>query len=228
MKLRAEDQEWRVLQSVKSWNRMNFITVTLIEQEDDPKVISSRFTAWVKDLRRFYCPGLRVIRVLQEFEKGHGWHIHALFDRFIPDSIMNRVGEACGLGRLDFRMVSHEDRERSIAYIVRYITRDMRNRWKNPALKGVRLLTASGHLKSSVRWWLRLADITIIDTGNESRKVLQCLHEIRGRVFRFKNGRHRPMRLADLIHLSSPEIIKEWLALINGAAHLAKIEEMVS
>lgn len=125
-------------------------------------------------------------------------------------------------------MVSHKDREKSIGYIVRYISRDMKNRWKNPALKGVRLLTASGHLKSSVRWWVRLADITIIDTGNEARKVLQCLHEIHGRVFRFKNGRHRPMKIGDLIHPSSPEILQKWQSIINGASHLARMEELFS
>jgi len=74
MKLNTGDQEWRVLLSVKSWGRMNFVTVTLPEQEDDPKVISQRFTAWVKDLKRFWCPGLRVIRSLQEHPGGHGWH----------------------------------------------------------------------------------------------------------------------------------------------------------
>lgn len=46
MKLNTSDQEWRVLLSVKSWSRMNFVTVTLPEQEDDPKVISQRSRHW--------------------------------------------------------------------------------------------------------------------------------------------------------------------------------------
>jgi len=104
----------------------------------------------------------------------------------------------------------------------------MKERWESKALKGVRLLTASGHLNSAVRWWLRLADIMIINTGNEARKVLQCLHEIRGRTCRSMNGRQQPMKLSDLIYFSTPEIIEEWQSIINGAAHRAKMEKLLA
>jgi len=46
MKLNTSDQQWRVSQSVKDCSRMNFVTVTLIEQEDDPKVIFHRLRHW--------------------------------------------------------------------------------------------------------------------------------------------------------------------------------------
>jgi hypothetical protein len=156
MRLRTDEQEERVLWSVKEWNRMNFVTATIAIEEHDPKVISRCWTSFIKALKRWYFPNLRAIRVLQKHPGGHGWHIHALLDRFIPHSIMLKVAEECGLGRMDFKMVSGEDRQKAVRYIVRYVCRDMRHRWKTPEARGVRLLTASGHLRAAKRWWVRL------------------------------------------------------------------------
>ena len=226
MRLNTDDQAWRVKGSVKDWEHMNFITTTLREEESDPKVISRCFTDWVKALKRYHCPDLRVVRAIQKHPGGHGWHIHALFDRFIPAAILLKYADDCGLGRTSFDMVVGKDRDRSIDYLVRYITRDMKERWKNPETKGVRLLTASGNRKAGASWWWRLAEIKILDSGNEARKVLQGLFEIRGCRFTFKNGRRRPMKIDELIYYSSPEILEKWTAIINGPEHQAMLAKL--
>jgi len=228
MRLNTDEQAWRVKGSVKDWEKMNFITTTLRQEEPDPKVISGCFTDWVKALKRYHCPDLCVVRALQKHPGGHGWHIHALFDRYIPAAILLKHADDCGLGRTTFDMVTGKDRDRSIDYLVRYITRDMKDRWKNPETKGVRLLTASGNKKSAGSWWWRLADITTVDSGNEARKVLQCLLEIHGYRFQSKNGRRRPMKLGDLIIYTSPELLEQWTAIINGPEHQAKLAKLFS
>ena len=180
MKLTTSEQTERVLWSIKTWNRLNFITATLRELEDNPKVISSRWTRFVKMLRRSHCPQLKSIRVLQKHPGGHGWHIHALWNQRVPAEVLLKTAEKCGLGRLDFRMVSGEEREKTVRYVVRYITRDMRGRWKDPTLKGVRLLTAAGHLGSLTRWWVRLCDVTVHCTFKELRKSLRSVLLLNG------------------------------------------------
>ncbi len=211
MRLTTDEQEWRITQSVKNWNRMSFFTATLVEEEHDPKVISARWTEFIKLLKRYHCPGLRVIRVLQKHEKGHGWHIHALLDRYIPHHILRHLRDECGLGRMDFKMVTKEGRHKAIGYLVRYLVRDMRNRWRETALKGVRVLTASGHLRSTQRWWLRLSDITIVDTGNDARRVLQRLYErFLGCVFRNSRGQPFPMPIEDMIANAPRYLLDEW------------------
>lgn len=214
MRLKTSEQEERVTWSVAEWQRMNFVTVTLIEEEHDPKVISKRWTAFIKALKRkhklWHFPKLCAIRVVQKHEGGHGWHIHALLDRFIPSWILLHVAGECGLGRIDFRMVSGQERQSKIRYVVRYICRDMRSRRKNPALKGVRLLTASGPLRAGKRWWKRLSDLTVQDSSLEFRKALQTRIE-RTRfgkcVFRSCGGRSVPVRAEDLMLIATAEDI---------------------
>lgn len=158
MKLSASEQGERVAWSVKTWNRLNFVTATLAEAEDDPRVISARWAHFVKNLRHLY-PGLRVIRVLQRHPGGHGWHVHALLDRYLSSHVLLHQAELAGLGRMDFKMVSREQRQNIIGYVVRYVTRDLRKRDKS--LRHVRLLTAAGHLRCAVRWWKRYVDLWI-------------------------------------------------------------------
>lgn len=213
MRLNTQEQGERITWSVKSWNRMNFVTATLAEREHDPKVISRRWTAFIKALQRYHAPNLQVIRVLQKHPGGHGWHIHALMDRFIPAKIMLNLAKDSGLGRINFQMVSGEDRDRSINYMVRYICRDMKKRWKDPALKGVRLLTASGSLRASKRWWVRLCDMTIIDTKEKARHLLQTMLELRyagSCIFKTWRGRTIPVRMVDLLRITTAEDILAW------------------
>lgn len=211
MRLTTDEQEQRVMWSVKNWNRVNFVTATLREEVHDPKVISKRWTAFIKALKRWYFPKLRCIRVIQKHEKGHGYHIHALLDRFVPCELANRIAEECGLGRINFEMVSGGDRQRTIGYVVRYINRDMKHRHKNPALKGVRLLTASGSSKKKKEhWWKRYCDLVVQDSGLEFRKALQSRLEVwhaNKCVFRTWRGRTIPLRMVDLLRASTEEDI---------------------
>lgn len=172
MKLTATEQGERLAWSVKSWNRMNFVTATIPEADPDPKVISSRWTYFVHELRRLY-PGLRVVRVLQKHPGGHGWHVHALLDRYIPASVAWHQAGLAGLGRIDLQMVSRQKRQNVVRYVTRYVTRDLRKRDKSA--RGVRLLTAAGHLRCVVRWWRRYVDLSI--EGNQAR-LRACLCSI--------------------------------------------------
>jgi hypothetical protein len=217
MRLRTDEQQWRIEQSVKDWPRMNFVTATIEDEVHDPKVISARWTALIKRLRRRHFPDLKSIRVLQKHPRGHGWHIHALLDRFIPAKILLEAGRKCSLGRMSFEMVSGEARQRSIHYVVRYIVRDMKERWQEKALKGVRLLTASGHLRARKRWWLRLDDLEIEDTGNNARALLERLAVMHGCLTRTRTGRgFPPMRLEDLLPAVSPEVLERWRRTCNS------------
>jgi len=212
MRLRTDEQQWRVEQSVKEWTRLNFATVTMAEEEQDPKVITKRWTALIKLLRRNHYPALKCVRVLQKHEKGHGWHIHALMDRYIPKRLFDACAEQCGLGFTWLKMVSGAKRQECIAYVVRYIVRDMRDRWRDKALKGVRLLTASGHLRSRKRWWLRLCDLVIEDTGNNARSLLERLAAMHGIVAKTKRGRGSPpVRLVDLLRVVPDGLRELWM-----------------
>ena len=217
MRLRKDEQQWRVEQSVKGWTRMNFVTVTLAEQEDDPKIISKRWTALVKLLRRKHYPALKCVRVLQKHPKGHGWHIHALVDRYIPKDLFDSYALQCGLGFTWLEMVSGEKRQKCIGYVVRYIVRDMKERWREKVLKGVRILTASGHLRSRQRWWLRLRDLVIEDTGRNSRALLERLAVMFGVFTKTSGGRGSPpMSLADLLAASPPDLRDLWKRTCNS------------
>jgi hypothetical protein len=163
--------------SVKTWNRLNFITATIPEEDQDPHTISARWRHFVELLRQNYGKQVRLIRVLQIHPGGHGWHIHALCDQYIPASkILHFAAVAC-LGRMDFKMVSKSDRAEVVGYLSRYIARDLRNRTK--AAKGVRMISASGHLRCVVRWWNRLSDITVVqDTPRLMKSLRVCCENL--------------------------------------------------
>jgi hypothetical protein len=170
MRLTSSEQAERVQWSVKEWSRMIFVTATLPQSEQDPKVISSCWVHFVKNLRHLY-PSLRVIRVLQKHPGGHGWHVHALFDRYIPAQVILHQANLSGLGRMDFQRVANTKRIKVVQYICRYISRDLRKRDK--LSKGVRLLTAAGHLRCTVRWWRRYVDC-YIETNTKSLRASLC------------------------------------------------------
>lgn len=188
MKLTASEQAERIGWSVKGWNRLNFVTATLAEPEGDPRVISARWYHFIKNLRHLY-PGLRVIRVLQRHPGGHGWHVHALMDRYISSHELLHQAELAGLGRMDFQMVSRQRRQDVVAYVSRYVTRDLKNRDKS--LKHVRLLTASGHLRCVVRWWVRYADLTVESSLKAVRRSMVGILETMG--IRLHAGVHPTM-----------------------------------
>lgn len=211
MKLSASEQGERLAWSVKSWNRMNFVTATIPEADPDPRTISERWRLFSFYLRRLY-PGLRVVRVLQKHPGGHGWHVHALFDRYVSSHVMLHQAELAGLGRMDFQMVSRQKRQNVIQYVVRYVTRDLRKRDKST--RGVRLLTAAGHLRCAVRWWKRYVDLTIESPYGRLRASLCAICETMG------------IRLArevvdspTLFGLAPPAALAEWRRLNPGLAY---------
>jgi hypothetical protein len=211
MRLTVKEQEQRVAWSVRSWEHMVFVTATLVEEEHDPRVISSRWTDFIKELKRSHYPDLRSVRVLQEHEKGHGWHIHALVDRFIPLAVTKLLEKRCGLGRTRWDWVAPQQRGERISYLLRYLCRDMRRRRKNPALKHVRLLTASGSASDAGRWWRRYSDLVVVDTGNEFRKALQIrLEAVHGDTLalRTRYKPSMPIRTVDLLAIATLEDIE--------------------
>jgi hypothetical protein len=210
MKLTASEQAERIGWSVKTWNRLNFVTATIPEADPDPRTISTRWAYFVHELRRAY-PGLRVIRVLQKHPGGHGWHVHALFDRFVPSQVMWHQARLAGLGRIDFQMVSRQKRQNVVQYVSRYVSRDLRKRDKN--CKGVRLLTAAGHLRCAVRWWRRYVDLTIESNQGRLRASLCSVLETMGIVL--------PRNVVDsptLFGLAPPAALAEWRRLNPGFA----------
>jgi hypothetical protein len=159
---------------------MMFLTATLAEQENDPHVISDCWRHFVKLLRESYGKRVKIVRVLQVHPGGHGWHVHAVCDQYIPASFILRYASAAGLGRMDFRMISGDSRQRVCDYLARYISRDLRKRCK--LAKGVRLVTASGSLGCAVRWWVRLSDMTIEQDSGRLMKSLRMCCETMGMV----------------------------------------------
>lgn len=209
MRLFAEEQGERIAWSVKNWNRLNFLTATIPEEGEGPKVISGRWREFVKDLRRLY-PGLRVIRVLQRHPGGHGWHVHALMDRYIPASIILHQARLAGLGRIDFQMVSRERRQNVIGYVSRYITRDLRKR--DASCKGVRLITAAGNLRCAVAWWRRVCDLQIVTVGSRLRASLLAVLALRGiKLPVFVDN-------VTLFGCAPPDALAEWRSLNEGYA----------
>lgn len=210
MKLSASEQGERIAWSVKPWNRLNFITATLVEADDDPRTISSCWVHFVKNLRHLY-PGLRVIRVLQRHPGGHGWHVHALMDRYVSSHVLLHQADLAGLGRLDFKMVSKEQRQNVIGYVCRYVTRDLRKR--DPSMKHVRLLTAAGHLRCVVRWWRRYVDMSVDSNQKNLRASMFAVLETFGiRVTGFLSSCH-------LFGLAPPAALAEWQRLNRGFAY---------
>jgi len=211
MRLTATEQGHRVAWSIKSWNRLNFVTATLQEAEQDPKLISDRWRLFSFYLRRRY-PGLRIVRVLQKHPGGHGWHVHALLDRRIPHQVLLRIAARVGLGRMDFQMVSGQRRKDVVRYVTRYVTRDLRKRSKE--CKGVRLLTAAGHLRCSVRWWRRYVDCKVESSYSVLRASLCSVLETMG-IFLDRNLIDSPT----LFGLAPPVALAEWRKLNPGLAY---------
>lgn len=211
MKLTASEQGERLAWSVKAWNRLNFVTATLAYEDPDPRTISKCWYRFVDDLRRLY-PGLRVIRVLQKHPGGHGWHVHALMDRYIASHVLLHQAQLAGLGRMDFQMVSKQKRQNVIRYVCRYVTRDLKKRDKS--LRHVRLLTAAGHLRCVVRWWRRYVDLKIESPYGRLRASLCSICETMGIVL--------PRNVVDsptLFGLAPPAALAEWRRLNPGLAY---------
>lgn len=210
MKLTASEQAERIGWSVKSWNRLNFVTATIPEADPDPRTISERWRVFSFYLRRQF-PGMRIIRVLQKHPGGHGWHVHALIDRFVPADFMWHQARLAGLGRIDFQMVSRQKRQNVVQYVSRYVCRDLRKRDKN--CKGVRLLTAAGHLRCVVRWWRRYVDLTIESNQGRLRASLVGILETMG--IRLDQ---RTIDSPTLFGLAPPAALAEWRRLNPGFA----------
>lgn len=189
---------------------MLLVTATLAEQEHDPRVISSRWTEFVRDLRRAI-PGLRVVRVLQKHPGGHGWHIHALFDRYVSSEVILHQAKLAGLGRMDFRMVSRETRQNAVRYLARYVARDLRERDKS--CKGVRMVTAAGNLNCAVAWWVRMSDVVIHSTYAVVRRSLVSV--LRSKGFCVPSWAD----LRELIGLAPPEALADWRNLNRGCVY---------
>jgi len=202
MKLNASEQGERLGWSIKSWSRMNFVTATLPQAESNPRVISEAWRNFAWDLRRHYAKGLRIVRVLQKHPGGHGWHVHAVFDRYIPASVILKYAALSGLGRMDFRMVANRDRQKVCEYLTRYITRDLRKRDK--AAKGVRMVTASGSLRVARRWWVRLKDVQIEQTISILRRSLILCCEQAGMTLTKWVG------IAEILSMAPVEVVDKW------------------
>jgi hypothetical protein len=211
MKLSASEQGERIAWSIKGWNRLNFVTATLREADPDPRTISSCWSYFIHELRRLY-PGLRVIRVLQKHPGGHGWHVHALMDRYISSHVLLHQADLAGLGRMDFQMVSRQRRQDVIQYVCRYVTRDLRKRDKTA--RGVRLLTAAGHLRSRVRWWRRYVDLVVESSYTRLRASLCGVLETMG-IILDRNIIDSPL----LFGLAPPAALAEWRRLNPGYAY---------
>ena len=210
MPLNSQDQADRIKWSIKEWNRLNFVTATLPQEETNPRVISSAWLLFSKDLRRHYGRGLKIVRVLQKHTKGHGWHVHALFNQYVPSGIMLHYARLAGLGRLDFRMVSGKDREKVSGYLARYISRDMRKRDKTA--KGLRMISAAGSINCAKRWWVRCSDFTIEQDFTRLVKSLRiCIEEMGCVLANFGN----PL---SLFTLAPPAALAKWRELNPGFA----------
>ena len=210
MKLSASEQSERIGWSVKDWNRLNFVTATLREEDSDPRTISKRWSLFVFNLRRVL-PGLRVIRVLQRHPGGHGWHVHALFDRYVSSHTLLHYADLAGLGRMDFQMVSKQKRQNVIGYVSRYVSRDLRKR--DRSAKGVRLLTAAGHLRCVVRWWRRYVDLTVESNQKALRaSMLSVLQTYGIRLTSWVSS-------SELFGLAPPAALSDWQRLNKGFAY---------
>lgn len=211
MKLTADEQAERIQWSVKGWNRMMLFTATIPERDPNPRTISARWSYFVHELRR-QLPGLRVIRVLQKHPGGHGWHVHALMDRYVPARLAWHQAQLAGLGRIDMKMVQRQTRQNVIGYVARYVSRDLRKRDK--AARGVRLLTAAGDLRCVVRWWRRYVDLTLESNYGRLRSSLLSVLETMGIVL--------PRNVVDsptLFGCAPPAALAEWRRLNPGFAY---------
>ena len=104
----------------------------------------------------------------------------------------------------------------------------MKDRWKNGNERRPPFFPPPAIEKAEASRWWRLAEIKIVDSGNEARKVvLQDLFEIRGCRFTFKNGR-RPIKISALIFYSSPELLDKWTTIIIGPEHQVMLAKLFS
>ena len=142
--------------------------------------------------------------------RGHGWHVHALCNQYIPASVILHFAELAGLGRMDFKMISGKSRTNVIEYISRYISRDLRKRCK--AARGVRMITASGSLRNVVRWWVRVCDITIENNMGSLRKCMIMICETMGMIL------HKSVSNQTLFSLAPAEALERFRKLNPGFA----------
>lgn len=227
-RLTARDQAQRLKWSIEGWKEVYFWTFTIAQEEHDVRVILRRFSRWLDKVRREF-PEIKGVRIPQAFPRGHGWHIHAIFDTKIPHQRHKRFAKQVGLGRTDFKKV--RNREKAIDYITRYISRDCTKR--TAALKGVRMVEAIGARPrrakgevngaavlfgedSTPRWWKRLVDLEVVSTGRLYRRHL--LEHVQGRVA-IPQAIRRRGSIADVLRLMPEWMREEWARTLTPELH---------
>lgn len=93
-----------------------------------------------RNSRYFKGRGIRFVMVFEKHPNGHGWHIHAIINQFLPVYELRAVCTHCGFGRIRIDRCSR-DIQALKQYLGKYVSKSLRAR--DDEAKGVRLVNVS-------------------------------------------------------------------------------------
>lgn len=147
--------ELAVCEICRTAKHPTFDTFTFAENLTDKREAARRWRRLKARLKRHY-PGLRGVGVWQRQERG-AWHLHYLFDRFLPIVLVREWAQVCGFGpMLNMRPVKEAPGfrawtiQRVARYVSRYITREVSK--GEPCVRLVDYTGDSREATTAFRW----------------------------------------------------------------------------
>lgn len=133
-------------------------TFTFKEKMDD-KHIGFAYRKFQQDIVRLFHGNVGGVRVFEPHPGGHGLHVHALLNRWVPVGKVRRLARKHGLGRVNVKQV--KDRG-TIDYLAKYLTKN-----GLPVQKGVRKWAPFGSVRK-----VRVRAVHVESSETEHMKVL--------------------------------------------------------
>lgn len=172
---RCEDS----IKILMSNNSAVFFTLTTPDVVSHPEIRER----W-RNLRHHLVRSLKPVEYVMNYElhpRGHGWHIHSVWNRFIPLKEFLPYARRCGFGRVDVRRVQSVD----IAdYLVKHCLKAYRGKVKHDLrVQRLRLVNQSRGLPSlsDYDWkypskddFKRLCRLAVKDLGQSYFKEICC------------------------------------------------------
>lgn len=142
---------WASALLMEQRDRLRFFTLTVPEHDLPLRIVADRWRSFANTRwwRRLCRKGDYLI-VYEPHPSGHGWHIHALTNFFIPWQELQLMASAVHFGHTDIEAVDSE----CALYVAKYITKSQLKKRLDNACKGVRIVNVS-------RGLVRLKDIEV-------------------------------------------------------------------
>lgn len=172
-----------------------------------------------RGVRHFLCekyPGVKYVMNFEIHPKGHGWHIHSVWNRYIPLKVVFDKLRWYGFGRVDISKV----RRRGVAdYLTKHALKAYRGvsaaeLKRNPSFR-LRLVNASRGLPvlSDYKWQS--------DLKEDVKELLSAFRASGGRIKSFK-ALHSSLEVCALLRLSSVYELNRFVRRLRRDSKMAR------